>query len=233
MMKNAPLQLMSNKEAVAMKIPAKPITVLLVDDHVVVRAGCRLVLEDTPDIRVVAEASDGETGCACYKKHAPDVVLLDLNMPGIDGLETIRRIKAMNPQARILVFSMHNSETIVRRALDAGATGYLAKQCSTEMVEAVRKVAQGEAFVDAKHATQVTLQKLLASPEDPLCALSAREFQIFRMLAEGHPVSEIAATITISPKTVGSHHTSIMKKLRLQNTTQLTRLAIRCNVIEP
>jgi two-component system invasion response regulator UvrY len=212
----------------------KPITVLLIDDHPVVCDGYRRLLETEPDIRVVAEAGSGETGCAQYKKHAPDVVVLDLSMPGIGGLETIRRIRAYNPEARILIFSMHTGDAMVSHALQAGATGYLTKQGGMgQMVEAVRQVARGRQFVDAEYAGGAEGRGVSAAPEDPLRVLSRREFQLFRLIAEGHSPSEIAATLCISPKTVGVHHTNIMKKLGFHNTSQLVRLAIRCNVIEP
>lgn len=213
---------------------SKPITVLLVDDHPVVCDGYRRLLETEPDIRVAAEAGDGETGCAQYKKHAPDVVVLDISMPGIGGLETIRRIKAYDPGARILIFSMHTSETMVSHALQAGATGYLTKQGGMgQMVEAVRRVARGEPFVDAEYAGGSKNRGTPATSENPLQALSTREFQLFKLMAEGHSISGIAATLCISPKTVGVHHTNIMKKLGLNNASQVVRLAIRCNVIEP
>ena len=216
------------------KTDSKPITVLLVDDHPVVRDGYRRLLESTPDIRVVAEADDGETGCVHYKEYAPDVVVLDLSMPGIGGLETIRRIKCQNSNARILIFSMHGSEIMIQRALEAGATGYLTKKGGMgQMVQAVRQVARGESFIEAEHAVSMALRKQSPSPGEPLRVLSTREFQIFKMLAEGHSVPEIAATLSISPKTVGVHHANIMKKLGLQNTAQIVRLALRNNVIEP
>lgn len=213
--------------------PQKSITVMLVDDHPVVRDGYRHLLENTPDIRVVAEANDGEEACALYPKHMPDVVVLDLSMPGIGGLETLRRIKAKDPAINILVFSMHDSETLVLRSLEAGATGYLTKQGGVaQMVEAVRQVAQGKLFVDSKYVSDLMHHRLFAT-DDPLQALSIREFQIFQLLAEGHSVSNIAVMLSISPKTVGVHHAHIMSKLRLQNAAQLVRLAIRCNVVKP
>jgi len=209
------------------------ITVMLVDDHPVVRDGYRHLLESTPDIRVVAEANDGEEACVLYEQHMPDVVILDLSMPGIGGLETLRRIKAKNPAIHILVFSMHDSETLVLRSLEAGATGYLTKQGGVaQMVEAVRLVARGALFVDSKYVPDLINQRL-SPTEDPLQALSTREFQIFQMLAEGHSVSDIAVMLSISPKTVGVHHAHIMRKLRLHNAAQLVRLAFRCNVIKP
>jgi len=211
----------------------KSITVMLVDDHPVVRDGYRHLLENTPDIRVVAEANDGEDACVLYAQHKPDVVILDLSMPGIGGLETLRRIKAKDPAINILVFSMHDSETLVLRSLEAGATGYLTKQGGVaQMVEAVRQVAQGKLFVDAKYVSDWVHHRLFPT-EDPLQSLSAREFQIFQLLAEGHSVSDIGVMLSISPKTVGVHHAHIMRKLRLQNAAQLVRLAIRCNVVKP
>lgn len=216
------------------KADVKPITVLLVDDHPVVRDGYRRLLESEPGIKVVAEADDGEAGCTLYLEYAPDVVILDLSMPGIGGLETIRRIKAQDPDARILMFSMHGTETMVRRALEAGAMGYLTKKSGIgQMVAAMRQVARGEPFIEAEQAMGMALQKQSAFPDDPLGALSTREFQIFKMLAEGHAISEIAGILSISPKTVGVHHANIMRKLRLQNTTQIVLLAIRNNIIEP
>lgn len=209
----------------------KPITVLLVDDHPVVRDGYRRLLENTPDIRVVAEAGDGESACIHYATCTPDVVILDLNMPGIGGLETIYRIKTKDAQARILVFSMHDSETMVRRSLKVGATGYLSKNNGAgKMAEAVRSVAQGKTFLDPVHPASA--QQLSSADEDPLLVLSSREFQLFKMFAEGYSANDIAAMLSISPKTVAVHHSTIMKKLRLHTPTQLVLLAINCNVIQ-
>jgi two-component system invasion response regulator UvrY len=213
-------------------MPVKPIKVMLVDDHPVVRDGYRHLLENTPDIRIVAEASDGEEACTIYPQHMPDVIILDLSMPGIGGLETLRRIKAKDPAINVLIFSMHDSETLVLRSLEAGATGYLTKQGGVaQMVEAVRLVAQGKLFVDSKYVPDLMHHRLLGT-DDPLQILSTREFQIFQLLAEGYSVSEIASMLSISPKTVGVHHAHIMRKLRLQNAAQLVRLAIRCNVVK-
>ncbi len=211
------------------------ITVMLVDDHPVVRNGyCRL-LESTADIRVIAEADDGETGCLLYQEHKPDVVILDLNMAGgIDGFETIRRIRAKNPNARILIFSMHNHETMVQRALKTGATGYITKQCGmNQMIQAIRLVKQGKVYIDPdlapKMAANLTLKD---ASEDPLNRLTEREFQIFKLIAEGNSCAQIAEIISISPKTVGVHQANIMRKLKLQNIAQLVRLAINCNVTQ-
>lgn len=210
------------------------ITVLLIDDHPVVRDGFRRILETTADIRVVAEADDGESGFSLYKEHEPDVVVVDLNMPGIGGLETIRRIKAHDLDAHILVFSMHVNEMMVQRVLEAGATGYLTKQGGLgQIVQAVRLVKQGRMYVDPEHVESTGPHRIFdGTVTDPLSELSKREFQLFKLIAEGHSINEIAQILSISPKTVGVHHTNIMKKLKLQNTTQLVRLAINCRVIE-
>jgi two-component system invasion response regulator UvrY len=217
-------------------IPAasEGISVLLVDDHPVVRDGYRRMLENTAEIRVVAEAGDGEAACAAYAKLKPDVVILDLTMPGIGGLETIRRLKAMDPAARILAFTMHDSETMIRRTLAAGAVGYLTKASGMgQMVEAVRKVAQWKPYIDPTHLTEMARNVISGVFAGPLQILSAREFQLFQRFADGQSVAEIAAALCISPKTVGVHHANIMRKLDLQNAAQLVRLAIRCNVVAP
>lgn len=229
-------QCIPGQEAVTANAPPKPLTVMLVDDHAVVRACCRLMLEDTPDIQVVAEASNGKAGWLLYKEHAPRVVVLDLSMPDIDGLETIRRIKAYDPTARILVFSMHNSAYMIQRALEAGATAYLSKQCDMDngkMVKAVRDVALGKSFADPELAISMPSKKPFVFPHGLLSPLSSREFQLFKLFAEGHARSRIAASLCISPKTVDVHYSNIMRKLGLQNPAQMVRLALRSGIIEP
>jgi two-component system invasion response regulator UvrY len=210
------------------------ISVLLVDDHPVVRDGYRRILENTADIVVAGEAGDGEAACSAYTQLKPDVVILDLSMPGVDGLEAIRRLKALDPGACILAFTMHDSETMIRRSLEYGAAGYLTKASGMgQMVAAVRAVASGKPYIDTAHVTELAQQVISGATDDPLQALSAREFQLFRKFAEGESVAQIATALRISPKTVAVHHANIMKKLDLQNSAQLVRLAIRCNIIAP
>ncbi len=207
------------------------INVLLVDDHPVVRDGYRRLLETTSEIRVQAEAGTGEEAYRLYFETKPDVLILDLSLPGSSGLETLRRIRCKDPDARVLVFSMHDSPLMVTRAMEAGAAGYLTKaSAASQMVEAVREVAQGRSFL-----TPDLLPGLMAAKDrqpDPLRALTPREFQVFVRLAQGQAVSEIARTLNISRKTVGVHQTNIMHKLALRNTSELTRLAIRCGAIQ-
>jgi two-component system, NarL family, invasion response regulator UvrY len=215
--------------------PKKMTRVLLVDDHFVVRTGYRRLLESTKEVRVVAEASNGETGCQLYQAHKPDVVIIDLNMPdGIDGFETIRRIKTKNPDARILVFSMHTDTALVRRALEWGATGYIAKNCTSKnMISAVLAVKAGNAYIDPKLVSSMISHSIHGnSSNNPLDILTKREFQIFKLTAEGKTSEEIAGLITISSKTVRVHLSHIMEKLQLQNKTQLVLLAISCNILQ-
>jgi len=215
-------------------IVEQTITVVLVDDHPVVRDGYRRLLEQTPHIKVVGEADCGESGFDLFCKLKPDVLVLDINMPGIGGLETIRRIKAYDEKAHILVFSMHSNEIMIQRVLEAGALGYLTKQGGmVQMVQAVQQVAKGRMYIDAEHVTSLAQHKLSDHTVDPTRVLSTREFQIFKLLAEGKSVADIAVILSISAKTVGVHHTNIMKKLHLENASQLVRLAILCNLIEP
>lgn len=211
---------------------SKQITVLLIDDHPVVRAGYRRLLESTTDISVVAEADNGETGCKLYREYTPDVVILDLKMLGIDGLETLRRIKAKDSAARILVFSMYGNKILVQRALQAGATGYLTKQSgSDQMITAVRKVHKGQQYIDQELTKSMSEGIFSGTPQDLMSALTKREFQLFKLMAEGNSIKEIGENLSISPKTVGVHHVNIMKKLELHSTAELIHLAIRCNVI--
>jgi two-component system invasion response regulator UvrY len=210
---------------------ACPTTVLLADDHPVVRTGYRCILQETHDIQVVAEACNGEEAYKRCREYRPDVTILDLVMPGIGGIETIRRILAKTPQANVLVVSMHGSNSLVQRCKQAGARGFISKTSPiNRLIEGIRRVARGETFFDA------TISEPDGTQErgfGVLEALSQREFQIFQLLAEGHTVIDIAESLCISPKTVGVHQTHIMKKLDLMNAAQLTRFAIRCGVITP
>jgi len=211
----------------------KQISILLIDDHPVVRTGYRRLLENTPNMHVVAEAENGEKGFQLYVEHRPDVTILDLNMPGIGGLETIRRIKAHNPDASILVFSMLNNVTMAQRSLKAGALGFISKQSGIgEMVQAVRQVNSGKIYIESELAAILAVNATHENTcESPLEMLTKREFQIFKLLAEGNSCVQIAEKLTISPKTVSVHHANLMRKLQLENTTQLIRIAIDQNVI--
>ena len=209
------------------------ISILLADDHVVVRAGYRRLLENTPDIGVVAEVASGEDAYSRYCDLHPDVVVMDLTMPGMGGLEASRRIIAHDSRAKILVFSVHENEVMLNRALDAGVLGYISKRsASAVMIEAVRRVAAGEVYVGQEMMS--SLVKRTTTPDsDLVVGLSPREFEVFRLLADSKSVNEIAELLNLSPKTVGHHMTSIKSKLHIDNIAGLTRLAIRLGIITP
>jgi two-component system invasion response regulator UvrY len=209
------------------------IRILLADDHEVVRAGyCRL-LESTDDLDVIAEAVSGETAYSSYCEQHPDVVVMDLTMPGIGGLETSRRILAHDSTARILVFSVHENEVMLNRALDMGVLGYISKRSASQvMIEAVRKVATGEIYIGQEMMPYLVKRKPSADSE-LITGLSPREFEVFRLLAESKSVNDIAELLNLSPKTVGHHATSVKTKLGISSIAGLTRLAIRLGVIHP
>ncbi len=207
-------------------------TILLVDDHELVRAGFRRLLEDGDNVTVVAEANSGEQAVQDYIKYKPDVVVMDISMPGIGGIGAVERIIARDPDAKILILSVHEDSVFTSRALQAGAKGFIPKRSAPEeMIKAVMLVAQGKMSIDPAIAQQIAMQKLTGS-DNVLDVLSQREFEVFRLLAEGKTVNEIADILSLSPKTVGTHHTSIKQKLDVSNSAELARLAIRSGLLE-
>jgi len=209
------------------------IRVLLVDDHAVVRAGYRTLLDGAPEIEVVAEAERGEEACQRFAELLPDVVVMDLSLPGIGGLEAIRRIIARDRRAAILVFSMHDDTAFVEKALAAGALGYITKNSAAEiMVDAIRAVAAGQPFIDRELAQNLALRRARGGRELFAC-LTTREFQIFSLLANGLSPAEAASELALSYKTVANYTTQIKSKLNVKTTTELVHLAIRHGVIDP
>jgi two-component system, NarL family, invasion response regulator UvrY len=208
------------------------ITVLLVDDHELVRAGFRRLLEDGEQFTVIAEAGSGEQAVQDYAKYHPQVVVMDISMPGIGGIGAIERIIARDSTAHILVLSVHEDSVFTTRALQAGAKGFIPKRSAPEeMLKAVQQVAQGKMCIDPAIAQQIAMQKLTGS-DNLLDVLSQREFEVFRLLAEGKTVNEIADILSLSPKTVGTHHTNIKQKLDVSNSAELARLAIRSGLLD-
>jgi len=207
------------------------ICVQLVDDHAVVRQGIRAVLERHPDIRVGVESASGEEGYSHYFTESPDVMVLDIAMPGEGGLAMLHRLMKHDPEAKVLVLSMYADELIAIKAMEAGARGFVTKGAQPGLiVEAVRKVASGEVFIENSMAQKMALHH--TSRGKGLNALTRREFEIFHLLAEGKSVQDISNVLHLSPKTVGTHRTRIMGKLRCRNVAVLTRLAIRHGVIQ-
>lgn len=209
------------------------IKVLLVDDHEVVRAGYRRLLESTGSIEVVAEAADGEDAYRLYLQHSPTSVVMDLSMPGIGGLDASRRILTRDPAAKILVFSVHENEIYLNRALDLGILGYISKRSASQvMVDAVCKVAKGEFYI-GQEMTPFLVKRTATTDSQLITNLSPREFEVFRLRAEGKTVNEIAQLLNLSPKTIGHHNTRVNQKTGAANAAELTRLAIRLGIITP
>jgi len=211
--------------------PRGRVCVLLVDDHAVVRAGYRTLLQDSA-VEVVGEAADAKAACAQYVALRPDVVVMDLSLPGAGGFEAIRRILARNPEARILVFSIHEDVAFVEQALRAGAKGYITKNSAAEiLVEAVCEVARGQMYLDRRLA-QVLALRQTHGQMGVLSSLSVREFEIFCLLAEGLAPAEVARQLSLSQKTVANYGTQIKRKLNVHSTGELVHLAIRNGVVK-
>lgn len=206
--------------------------IMLVDDHAVVRMGFRLLLDTTSDLRVVGECGSGEEALKCFAELAPDVVVLDLSMGGMGGLETLSRLLAKWPAVRVLVLSAHEDTAHPRRALAAGALGYLTKRSAADaLIEAIRQVAAGKLFLEPALAQEIVVEQV-GSQGNPLEALSAREFEVFVMLARGKSVADIAEVLFLSPRTVGTHLYNIKQKLGAGNSAELTLIAIRNGLID-
>ena len=209
------------------------IQVLLVDDHAVVRTGFRLLLQSQPDITVAAEAHSGEAACQMFAELAPDVVVLDLGMPGMGGLEALRRIRARNPAARVLALSAHDDPMHARRALREGALGFLSKRSAPEaLIEAIATVAAGRRYIDPSLAQKLALAEIEGAARSPIEQLSEREFEVFIRLAKGATVLKIADDLKLSASTIGTHLYNIKQKLGVVNQSELTLLAIRHGLIE-
>ncbi len=210
-----------------------PIRVMLADDHAVVRMGFRLLLEGSPDMKVVAEAESGEDALKVYSEVKPDVLVLDISMPGIGGLETLSRLLAKSPDARVLMLSAHEDTMHPRRALKAGALGYLSKRSAAEeLIQAIRQVYQRKTFIEPALAQQMAVQQL-SGDRNPVEVLSDKEFKVFLALARGESVLEIAEVLHLSPRTVGTHLYNIKQKLAASNQADLAIIAIRNGLMEP
>lgn len=209
------------------------INVMLVDDHAVVRMGFKMLLETSSEIKVIAEAENGETAIKMYVEHKPDVVLMDITMPGIGGLEAIERILAKDSNAKILVLSAHEDSVHPKRVLNAGAMGYLTKRSAAEeLIKAIRTVAGGKKYIEASVAQQMAIQQL-SGDQSPVDVLSEREFEVFMSLAKGKTTNEIAETLFLSPRTVGTHLYNIKQKLNANNSAEIALIAMRSGLIDP
>ena len=211
---------------------SKKINIILVDDHAVVRAGVSRLLEQEPLFDVIAEAESGEKAYQFFGELNPDVVVMDLSMPGMGGLEAIRRILMRDDKAKILVLSMHEDLSFANQALKLGAKGYLIKNTlGDDLVKAIEAISQGEIFLSDEIAKKIAVLSIDGG-QDPIHDLSAREFEIFRLLAEGLEVDAIATTLNISSKTVSNYQTMIKQKLNIHTPIELIRYAIKAGVIK-
>lgn len=213
--------------------PSPLIKILLVDDHAIVSEGYKALLEKQPSLKIVAIARDGETGYSLYKELAPDLVVMDLSLPGQGGLASIAQIKRFNPKAKILVFSMHQNPALALKATQAGAIGYVTKSSLPDvLIRAIYDVHNDKVALSPDIAQSLAMEQL-GSDSAALAELTVREFEILRMLVEATPTDSIAQTLHISPKTVSNYHYIIKRKLGVTNDIELTRLAIKMNLINP
>ena len=207
------------------------IKIMLVDDHDLVRTGVRRLLEDNPDLEIVGEASSGEEAINQVRELAPDVVLMDLNMPGIGGLETTKKIKHLTPNIKIIIVTMVEDTMFPQRLLKAGASGYLTKGASAEeIMRAIR-----DAMVNKRYISPELAMKMATAGDDdksPFDELSERELQVLMMLLEGQRVTDISNKLFLSPKTISTYRARLHEKLNVKTDIELTRLAIEHGIIE-
>jgi two-component system, NarL family, response regulator NreC len=211
------------------------ITIVLADDHPVLRRGMRSLLEAERDFAIVGETGDGLEAVRLVERLLPDVLVLDLMMPGLSGLEVIRIIHQRTPRTRVVIFSMHGDNSFVAEALKNGATGYVLKDCDEQtLVLAVREAAAGRRFLSppvTERAIDAYIEQARAAPFDPHEALTEREREVLQLAAEGSTSAEIAARLHISQRTVENHRANLMRKLGLKNSSELVRYAVRRGLI--
>jgi len=209
------------------------INVLLVDDHDLVRTGIRRMLDDISGIKVVGEARTGEEAIKLGRKLKPQVVLMDVKMPGIGGFEATRKLLRSDPDIKVLIVTICNNDLYPARLLQVGASGYLTKGASMEeMVQAIRAVNSGQRYISPEIASRLALKHVNDGDESPFEALSERELQVMLMITMGMKVQDIAEKLCLSPKTVNSYRYRIFEKLKVKNDVELTLLAIRHGLIE-
>jgi DNA-binding NarL/FixJ family response regulator len=210
--------------------------IVLVDDHTLVRAGLRALLDEMPEVAVVAEAGDGATGLAAVREHAPDLLITDLTMDGMNGFELTAKVTREFPETKVIVLSMYSSKEHVLRAMSAGASAYLLKDAAeNELSLALAAVSRGESYLSAgasRRMTELALGPDLAE-SDPLARLTARQREVLKLIAEGAGTKQIAHQLNISPKTVEVHRSELMSRLGIRDIAGLVRLALRAGLVPP
>ncbi len=208
------------------------IRILVVDDHELVRIGLRHILADYPSIRIAGEAVDGESALRMNREIRPDVVLLDVCLPGVAGFEVTKRLKQASPQLGIIILTVHEQAPYPAQLLEAGASAYLTKGCpATELVQAIQTVASGGRHIGSRVAQQMALDMLPGGKSSPFEELSAREMEVMLMLADGLKIADIAEAMHLSPKTVATYKYRIFEKLETRNDVDMTRMAMRYGVV--
>ena len=209
------------------------ITVLLTDDHTLVRTGVKRLLEDSKQVNIVGEAKSGEESIIMAQSLKPDIIMMDVNMPGIGGVEACRRILQRNPKQKIIVLTIHSEQTFPKRMLGIGAKGYLTKECGIdEMIEAIKQVNNGGSYIATSIAQQLALSLLPGNEGNPIDKLSRREFQVMLMISNGLTNAEISEKLCLSPKTVSTYRLRVLEKLDAQNEVDLIKVAIEQGMVE-
>lgn len=212
---------------------SRMISVLLTDDHELVRTGIRRLLEDSKQVEIVGEAECGEDSLQMAQSLSPDVILMDVNMPGIGGVETCRRILQRNPKQKIIILTVHNEQTFPKRLLEIGAKGYLTKECGVdEMILAIKQVNSGGSYIASSIAQQLALSLLPGNDLNPIDKLSRREFQVMLMISQGLTNIEISDKLCLSPKTISTYRLRLLEKLDAQNEVDLIRIAVEQGMVE-
>lgn len=213
-----------------------PIRLILADDHQMVRAGLRMLLQTQADMEIVAEASSGQEAIELACRHEPDIVLMDVTMPDVNGMEATRELKGRCPKVRILALTIHEEEDYLFQMLEAGASGYIPKRAAPEdLIQAIHSVYRGEVFLHSSVASALVqdfLHRGEAPEEEELAALTPRELEVLIWIARGLTNKEIGERLGISPKTVAHHRDNVCKKLNLSNRAEMTRYAIRKGLID-
>jgi len=207
------------------------IRIILVDDHAVVRAGFKMLLATSGTIEVIGEAARGEQAIQLYQELQPDMVVMDISMPGIGGLEAIRRIVQRDPEALILVFSVHHEQVYIQRALNAGAKGYITKNSAAEILaEAITTIMQGDEYVESALIKNSDQTNRSPDIQSVISQFSSREFDVFNLLAQGLTVQKIASQLCLGQKTVANYATQIKKKLQVSTTAELAHIAVKMGI---